>query len=116
MDIEGSEPLALEGMKSFIERNHDLVLTTECVSSYLNHDAAEDFLRKLARWGFQLTIVNEYMGQVETGSVQRILKRFFQKGHQINLLRTRGYPPLTRLFNNRQRGCGVPRVTRLVGL
>ena len=119
MDIEGAEPLALEGMKTIIEQNHDLVLITEFLPHYLGAHAAEDFLRRLSAYSFELTIIDDDRYELDIGSTPQILKRALQnlqKGCPTNLLCTRDRALLETLIgkqDSRSMTHGVPRVVYL---
>ena len=62
MDIEGSEPYALEGMKQTVSRSHNLILFTELAPAYLRRAGVEpaDYLTQLRRLGFHVQLIDEH--------------------------------------------------------
>jgi hypothetical protein len=98
MDIEGAEPLALDGMRCLIERNPSLVLIIEFNPSYLDAKAAADFLDQLAAYGFDVGIIDDDRRQLVVGSKAAVLKRFLDERATYNLLATRDRSLFERLF------------------
>jgi len=62
MDIEGSEPYALEGMKQTITKNANLILFTEFAPAFLRLAGikAEDYLKQLESLGFHVQLIDEH--------------------------------------------------------
>ncbi|MGO8788233.1 MAG: FkbM family methyltransferase [Terriglobia bacterium] len=105
IDIEGSEPLALAGMRCLIERNPSLVLIMEFNPFYLNAQAATDFLDQLAAWGLDVAIIDDDRRQFAVGPKSAVLKRLLDEGTLCNLLATRDRSLLEHLFQQ-QEGSG----------
>jgi FkbM family methyltransferase len=105
MDIEGCEPLALQGMRGLINSSPGVTLITEFNPSYLAPESAADFLKALGGLGFQVAIVDDERGQLEFLSTEGILQRFAQVGlwSAINLLCTRD-PQIARRLRGTQHG------------
>lgn len=82
MDIEGAEPLALEGMRNMIEQNPDLVLITEFLPHYLGAKIAAHFLGRLRDYGFEVIAINDDLHQLEVGSASKILERTRRNGER----------------------------------
>jgi FkbM family methyltransferase len=61
MDIEGSEPFALEGMKETLAKSKDVVLVVEINPDCLSQGGVEpdDFLSRLRDAGFECQIIDE---------------------------------------------------------
>ena len=69
IDVEGAEPLVLEGMKDIIEKNPELRIILEFTPDNLLHAGIQpiEFLQKLMESGFRIQCINE-----ETGSLEEI--------------------------------------------
>jgi FkbM family methyltransferase len=61
LDIEGAEPLAIEGMSKIINNNRPLVLFTEINPSalYSSKTSPEVFIRSLKNFGFDISFIDE---------------------------------------------------------
>jgi len=61
LDIEGAEPLAIEGMSKIINNNRPLVLFTEINPSalYSSKTSPEVFIRSLKEFGFDIAFIDE---------------------------------------------------------
>jgi FkbM family methyltransferase len=120
MDIEGAEPLALEGMRNMIEQNPDLVLITEFLPHYLGANIAEDFLGRLRGYGFEVVAINDDLHQLEVGSASKILERARRSGERgkgvTNLLCIRHPQCLETLAAEQGDRCGVRNAPHIVKL
>jgi FkbM family methyltransferase len=101
MDIEGAEPLALTGMQRLIERHPSLVLIMEFNPSYLDAQAATEFLDQLAGCGLDVAIIDDDQRQLAVGPKAAVLKRLLDEGTTCNLLATRDRPLFEQLFELR---------------
>ncbi len=77
MDIEGAEPLALQGMKELIRRRANLKLVVELNASCLSqagHDP-RDFVSQLQELGFRLYVFRNPGGWIElnVGLLEQLL-------------------------------------------
>jgi FkbM family methyltransferase len=78
MDIQGAEPLALEGMAELLSRNRKLKILSEywplgikrCEKDH------EEYLKSLINYGFQLYTINEPKKKIEPCDISKILKTF----------------------------------------
>lgn len=61
MDIEGSEPYALEGMKRTVRRCDNLILFTEFAPDFLRRAGVEplDYIHQLESMGFNVRLIDE---------------------------------------------------------
>jgi FkbM family methyltransferase len=116
MDVEGAEPLALEGMESLIRRTDDLVLITEFNPVFLDSDAAESFTAKLSTLGFQLAIIDDQKHRLEFGPRAKILGRLLGKEYTTNLLCTRNDAHIKSIIGEREPRRGPHRTPTVVHL
>jgi hypothetical protein len=61
MDIEGAEPVAIEGMTGLLSRSDRLLMLVEFAPELLNAagTAPDHFLRRLAQIGFHITCLHD---------------------------------------------------------
>lgn len=87
MDIEGAEVAALEGMENLVRKNGDLKLVAEFNPEYVRNAgySPEEFLHKLAEYGFALYDINEEKQSIEPTGVSSLLKAYDAKGKRTNL-------------------------------
>ncbi len=78
MDIEGGEGLAIEGMKSLLEKNNSVKLLTEFHTKELRQCGIEpnDFLNNLKQLGFSVYNINEQRKILEKTSNEELLKNY----------------------------------------
>ena len=83
MDIEGSEPLALKGMKRTLSRNKNLVLIVEINPRCLRSAGVEpvDFLAQLATAGFECQLIDEEQRCLHSAGTDLILEEESRRGH-----------------------------------
>ncbi len=108
MDIEGSEPRAVEGMLDLIVQNPQMVLIAEVNPLYLDREASIGFVEKLASLGFEMVVINEERRQLEFASTAELLNRFRKDRalEEINLLCTRSAEVMQLLLGTEQRRPG----------
>lgn len=77
MDIEGAEPLALEGMRRLLKENNHLALLTEFLPFAITNLGLdpESYLRALQDLGFALDEIDEAAGELRPVSVETLVKR-----------------------------------------
>ena len=87
MDIEGSEGLALQGMKKFLEKNKNIKILTEFHTSELKRFGVEpiDFLQTLENHSFSIYNINEKNKKLEKTSYKELLKNYPQNEIFTNL-------------------------------
>jgi len=78
MDIEGSEGLAIEGMRKLLEKNKDIKILTEIHTQELRRCGIEpnDFLNNLKKLGFSIYNINEKRKILEKTSIEELLKNY----------------------------------------
>jgi hypothetical protein len=118
MDIEGCEPLALEGMRGLVQSSPQVTLITEFNPFYLAPESAARFLEALAGLGFEVAIVDDERGQLEFLSTEGIPERFKQVGPRtaINLLCTRDPQIARRLRGTQHAEMERSWVVKVIGL
>lgn len=91
MDIEGSEGLALDGMKKFLEKNKNIKILTEFHTSELKKFGVEpqDFLQTLDHLGFSIYNINEKNKKLENINCKEFLKNYPQNEIFTNLFCSR---------------------------
>ncbi|MGE0269151.1 MAG: FkbM family methyltransferase [Candidatus Omnitrophota bacterium] len=62
MDIQGAEPLAFEGMKSFLSRHKSLVIFCEFFPDVFTHYRSKpiEFLKLIEEHGFKISVINDH--------------------------------------------------------
>jgi FkbM family methyltransferase len=93
MDIEGAEELALQGMSRLLtnpERTRDIKIFSEFCPSWIRRcgSSPEDYLNKLAQYGFKINIVNEKNNKVEAINRDEF-STICKNVHPVNLFCTR---------------------------
>jgi FkbM family methyltransferase len=91
MDIQGAEPLALEGMKKTIRASKGLKLITEFSpdSIKLAKGDPKKFLAALQALGFKLSEISEKKKELSLVTNAQLLKRDWKNGAYTNLLAVR---------------------------
>ncbi len=117
LDVEGSEPLVVEGMTALLERSPELVLISEFAPQYLETCTAQEFLARLGRLGFEFSAIDEDNYQICLGwSIAEAVEwayRTTERGQTSNLLLMRTRKPLSDLLSGRAHASGpVPKIVR----
>jgi len=83
MDIEGSEPSALKGMKRTLSQNKNIVLIVEINPRCLRSAGVEpvDFLAQLADAGFECQLIDEDQRRLYPTNADLILEEESRRGH-----------------------------------
>ncbi len=78
MDIQGSEALALEGMRGLIRKNRSLKLVAEFEPRCLKACGSDPgkFLKNLGQLGFSVKEISEKEGRVKAANPQALLERY----------------------------------------
>lgn len=96
MDIEGAEPLALEGMRETIAGNPALIIIFEFhpkAIKRLNHSPLE-FLERFKELGFSLSLIDEDHGsRVPVDDLAAFTESFYDKELSKNLIAAKPYSP-----------------------
>ena len=118
IDIEGAEPLAIEGMQGLIKRSPEAVLITEVNPLYIHSDLAKSFFGMLTGMGFETAIVDDDRRQLEFAPAEEIIKRVLDPGtrREVNLLCTRGPEVPERLLGVRHVKVGQSRIVKVTDL
>ena len=118
IDIEGAEPLAIEGMQGLIKRSPKVVLITEVNPLYIHSDLAKSFFGMLIGLGFEMAIVDDDRRQLEFAPAEEIMKRVLDSGTRtaVNLLCTRGPEVSERLLGARHVKVGQSRIVKVTDL
>ena len=96
MDIEGAEPIALEGMGGTIARNLSLIIIFEFhpkAIRRLNHSPLR-FLERFKELGFSLSLIDEDRGsRIPVDDLAAFTESFRDKELSKNLIAVKPYPP-----------------------
>jgi hypothetical protein len=118
IDIEGAEPLAIEGMLGLIKRSPEVVLITEINPFYISSDLAKSFFGTLTSLGFETAIIDDERRQLEFAPAEEILKEVLEPGARaaVNLVCTRGPEVPQRLLGGRQVKVGQSSIVKVIEL
>jgi FkbM family methyltransferase len=83
MDIEGAEPLALDGMAEFLRNKKELTLISELVPSFYTSNKPSDYIDQLRSFDFTITVIEE---NGEVPLQDEMLLSDADKTYRINLL------------------------------
>jgi FkbM family methyltransferase len=88
IDVEGAEPLVLEGMEKVLDRNPHTVLAFEFSPRYVVNFQQDplEFLLKLERNGFGLTVIDEQEQRLVDGDANSILHLGVNSEGVLNIL------------------------------
>ena len=87
MDIEGAEPLAIEGMSSILNKNKNLKVMSEFAPIALNkfHVKPEDFLQLLMKNNFTIYYVDNQEKKIKLAKISELLEYYPEKDSATNL-------------------------------
>ncbi|MFY9487722.1 MAG: FkbM family methyltransferase, partial [Solirubrobacterales bacterium] len=99
MDIQGSEPRALTGMRSLLDANDEIIFFTELSPEHLGPDGVADYVSAIADAGFSLRELDEDSGAVEPADASQLVERLRTAGpgQHTNLVCVKGAAAGTRL-------------------
>lgn len=89
LDIQGAEPLALEGMSSIINKNKKLTIMQEWWPNGIKRlgRSPDAHLKELAKSGFEIIEIDDINGKLIPTSVETLMKKYPNKDlEDINLL------------------------------
>lgn len=89
IDVEGAEPLVLNGMQSLRDGNSSLVLVAECNPECLDAGAITRLVETLASDGSEVGVIDDDQGRLHVGPPPVVLERILRGGTITNLLATR---------------------------
>lgn len=89
IDVEGAEPLVLNGMQSLMDGNSSLVLVAECNPECLDAGAITRLVEALASDGSEVGVIDDDQGHIHVGPPRAVLERILRGGTITNLLATR---------------------------
>jgi FkbM family methyltransferase len=92
MDVQGSEPFALQGMREVLEANDSVLLFTELAPKSLSDagSSAPEYAQALRDAGFDLHVIDEETGTLEPTTVDQLTRTDFRRENHINLLCSKG--------------------------
>lgn len=87
VDIEGGEPIAIEGMRRLIERSKELCIIVEFAPAHLRRAGTEPeaLIRRLQALGFTLHAIDDRKG-LRPFDVERDVPRLRYADSYVNLL------------------------------
>lgn len=94
MDIEGGEPLAVQGMQRVFKNNPGLMLVTEVSSRRLRLSGTSPswYVQRLASFGFDFSVISpEGLRPLSLSSAK--VDQFFDAHDPVNLFCSKGTPP-----------------------
>jgi len=89
MDIQGAEPVAIQGMTLLLEKNKDVKIITEFEPFLLKKFGVEpkEYLKLLMRHDFRLHFLNEQKRKIELVDIDKLLEIYTpEKENYTNLL------------------------------
>jgi FkbM family methyltransferase len=93
MDVQGSEPFVLQGMRELLQANDSMLLFTELAPQSLSDagSSAPEYVRALREAGFELHVIDEDAGTVAPITVEQLAgDTDYRRENHVNLLCSKG--------------------------
>ena len=91
IDVEGAEPLVLQGMTGLLNINPDAIIVFEFIPEYVNNFGIVplDFLKWIENLGYTLSLINEEEQKITVASAEEIVNSSSGPRTALNLLAKR---------------------------
>ena len=102
LDVQGTEPLVVRGMRQVLEANDNVLLFTELAPGSLQDAgaSARQYVEALRDAGFDLHVIHEDTGTVSPATVQELVGTVdFGRENHVNLLCSKGDAFAARIAN-----------------